>query len=86
MSTKLVCKQLLLDPQDLFYIEQIIKQKPKYTSLSQFVRELLKKEVLNKPKAENDKKQKLLAMAGCIKPGLNSDPNAATNHNDIYNI
>jgi len=89
MPTKLVRKQLLLDPQDLFCVEQIIKNQPKYTSLSQFVRELLKQKIQEKENQQEkdkqkSKKAKLLAMAGCIK--TNGDGFEAINHNDIYKI
>ncbi len=85
-QTKLVRKQLLLDVQDLFYIEQIIKNQAEYTSLSQYVRELLKKQIQEKKQTKIKKKQKLLDLAGSIRPSKNSDSKAATNHNEIYNI
>jgi hypothetical protein len=83
-QTKLVRKQLLLDQQDLFYVEQILKEQPEYISLSQYVRELLKKQIQEKIKTKNSKKAKLLAMAGCIK--TNGNGFEAVNHNDIYKI
>lgn len=57
MSTKLVRKQLLLDPQDLLYVDEIIKKEEKYTSFSQFVRELLKEKI--QKKSNNIKQNKV---------------------------
>jgi hypothetical protein len=84
MPSKLVRKQLLLDPEDLFYVEQIIKKQSKYTSLSQYVRELLKKQIQENSQPKSNRKQKMLDLAGSVSPATNSHPNSAANHNDIY--
>ena len=94
MTTKFVRKQLLLDPEDLYYVDQIIKNKAEYTSFSQYVRELLKKQIKQKSKDKNEslsnpvgdstptKKSRLLAKKGFIKSG--GDGFEALNHNEIY--
>jgi hypothetical protein len=66
MSKKYVRKQLLLDPEDLFYVQQIIKSKPQYTSLSQFVRELLKEHIHDKSENQTNL---LKSNTGFVKNG-----------------
>jgi Arc/MetJ-type ribon-helix-helix transcriptional regulator len=85
-KSKLVRKQLLLDEEDLIYIDQIISEKGEYTSLSQLVRELLKQQIQKKSKSKITKNSKLISLAGSIKPSNESDPEAANKHNDIYSI
>jgi len=83
VSTKLVRKQLLLDPTDLLLVEQIIKNQPEYTSLSLFVREILKEQIQIKPKKKH-KRLELLAKKGSVK--TDGDGFEAVNHNAIYKI